>query len=98
LRNNTHELLSAAVIFHGGAAVFRHIGRARLTVRNFSDSFLDTYLEQEGNGVMDTVGAYKIEARGAQLFSGIDGDYFSILGLPLLEILDYFRTRAVLVQ
>ena len=98
LRNNTHELLSAAVIFYGGEPVFRHIGRARLTMRSFSDRFAKQYIENEGKTVLDTVGGYKIEERGAQLFSRLDGDYFSILGLPLLEVLDYLRARELLIQ
>ncbi len=98
LRNNQHQLISAAVIFEDDRAVFRHIGSVKLTMRSFTDGFLDEYLENEGSSVMETVGAYKIEGRGAQLFSRIEGDYFSILGLPLLEVLDYLRTRGIVTQ
>lgn len=98
LRNRSHELLSAAVIFEGSDVVFRHIGKVRLVMRGFSAAFLDDYLHQEKENVMDTVGGYKIEERGAQLFSRIDGDYFSILGLPLIEILEYLRNRGILIR
>jgi len=98
LRGGAHELLSAAVVVVGGAPVWRHIGAARLTMRPFSDAFLDAYLEAEGDAVLSTVGGYRIEGRGAQLFSRVSGDYFSILGMPLLEVLGYLRTRKVLVE
>lgn len=98
LRNKSHELLSAAVIFADGQPVFRHIGRAKLTMRNFSDRFLEDYLGDQGDAVLHSVGAYKIEDIGVQMFSRIEGDYFSILGLPLLEVLDYLRVRGVLTQ
>lgn len=98
LRGNSHELLSAAVIFAGGAPVWRHIGAARLTMRPFSDAFLDAYLAHEGERVLSTVGGYRIEERGAQLFSRVGGDYFSILGLPLLEMLGFLRVRGVLTE
>ena len=96
LRGKTHELLSAAVICDGAAPIWRHIGVARLTMRPFSDAFLDSYLEAEGDAVLGTVGGYRIESRGAQLFSRAAGDYFSILGLPLLELLGFLRARGVL--
>ena len=98
LRGGGHELLSAAVIYEGGAPVWRHIGAARLTMRPFSDAFLDAYLDAEGDAVLSTVGGYRIEGRGAQLFSRVSGDYFSILGLPLLEVLGFLRARKVLVE
>jgi septum formation protein len=95
LRGRPHELLSAAVVFEGGAPVWRHVGRARLVMRDFSDAFLDDYLAAEGEALLDTVGAYRLEGRGAQLFSQVEGDHFAILGLPLLELLDFLRTRGV---
>jgi len=98
LRGGSHELLSAAVILEGGAPIWRHIGAARLTMRPFSDAFLDAYLEAEGDAVLSTVGGYRIEGRGAQLFSRVSGDYFSILGMPLLEVLGFLRARKVLVE
>lgn len=98
LRGGSHELLSAAVIAVGGAPVWRHVGAARLTMRPFSEAFLDSYLEAEGDAVLSTVGGYRIEGRGAQLFSRVSGDYFSILGMPLLEVLGYLRARKVIVE
>lgn len=95
LRGRTHELLSAAVVFEAGAPVWRQIGRARLTMRSFSDAFLDDYLAAEGDALLQTVGCYRLEGRGAQLFIRVEGDYFSILGLPLLEVLSFLRTRGL---
>ena len=98
LKGRSHELLSAAVICDGPAPIWRHIGVARLTMRPFSDGFVDAYLDAEGDAVRSTVGAYRIEGRGAQLFSRIAGDYFSILGLPLLEVLGFLRARGMLTE
>jgi len=98
LRGGSHELLSAAVILEGGSPVWRHVGAARLTMRPFSDAFLDAYLEAEGDAVLSTVGGYRIEGRGAQLFARVSGDYFSTLGMPLLEVLGFLRARKVLVE
>jgi septum formation protein len=95
LRGRRHELLSAAVIFENDAPVWRHIGRAGLTMRPFSDAFLDAYLDDEGDELLTTVGAYRLEDGGAQLFTRIDGDIFTIMGLPLLELLAFLRTRGV---
>ena len=98
LRGTSHELLSAAVICEDGAPVWRHIGAVRMTMRPFSDAFLDDYVTREGERLCETVGAYRIEEAGAQLFSRISGDYFSILGLPLLEILGFLRARGELIE
>jgi septum formation protein len=98
LRGQQHELLSAAVIVIGGAPVWRHVGRAHLTMRPFSDPFLDRYLDQVGERALTSVGAYQLENVGAQLFSRVDGDYFTVLGLPLLEILGFLRARGVMVE
>jgi septum formation protein len=95
LRGRTHELLSAAVICRDGLPVWRHVGRAQLVMRPFSDAFLDEYLESESSDIADCVGAYRLEGRGAQLFSRVQGDYFTVLGLPLLELLAYLRTIGV---
>lgn len=95
LRNDSHDLYSAAVIFENGQPIWRHIGRATLTMRNFSEAFLDNYIQQNGDNLFTTVGGYKIEESGAQLFSSINGDYFSILGLPLLETLAILRRKGL---
>lgn len=95
LRGRTHDLHSAAVVYEAGRPVWRHVSRARLTMRAFSDDFLDSYVEAEGERLFSTVGAYEIEGRGAQLFARIEGDPFTIIGLPLLELLAFLRTRGV---
>ncbi len=98
LRGKTHELLSATVFYERGLPVWRHIGRARLTMRPFSDAFLDQYLETQGDVLLTSVGAYMIEDRGSQLFSRIEGDHFTVLGLPLLEILGFLRMRGICLE
>ncbi|MCC0068072.1 MAG: septum formation protein Maf [Rhodovulum sp.] len=95
LRGATHELLSAAVVYEDDRPVWRHIGRARLTMRRFTDAFLEGYLARHRESLLATVGGYHLEGGGAQLFSRVEGDYFSVLGLPLLELLGFLRTRGV---
>ena len=98
LSGQAHELLSAAVLSENGNPVWRHIGRAQMIMRPLSAPFINAYLAAEREGVLETVGCYKLEGRGAQLFSRVQGDYFSVLGLPLLEILGFLRARGVLVE
>lgn len=98
LRGRRHELLSAAVIFEEGRPVWRCIGRAVLQVRLFSEEFLEAYLDAEGDLALQSVGAYRIEGPGAQLFSRVEGDLFTIMGLPLLEVLDFLRTRRICLE
>lgn len=96
LRGKTHILQTALVACIQGAPVWRHLSQPRLRMRNFSDQFLDDYLDAIGPAAFDSVGAYQIEGRGAQLFDRIDGDYFSILGLPLLPLLQWLRDRGTI--
>lgn len=96
LRGQKHQLISAAVIAENGVAVWRYIGVAQLQMRAFSDDFLENYIAQERDHLLHTVGGYRLEALGAQLFRAIEGDYFTILGLPLLAVLEYLRVRGVL--
>jgi septum formation protein len=96
LRGKTHELVSAVVLARGGSVIWRHAESAKLTMRDFSDAFLDAYLAQAGDAVLSCVGCYQLEGLGAQLFSRIQGDHFTILGLPLLPLLDILRENKVL--
>jgi septum formation protein len=96
LRGSTHELVSAVVLAEGGQAVWSHAGIAALTMRPFTSGFLDGYLEAVGGEVCQSVGAYQLEGLGAQLFERIEGDYFTILGLPLIALLTELRARGVI--
>jgi septum formation protein len=96
LSGNVHTLHSAIVIARDGKIIWRHIEPAKLKMRALSDAFIEHYVDQEGDGLLGCVGGYQIEARGAQLFSEIDGSHFAIIGLPLLPLLDYFRSQGVL--
>jgi len=96
LAGTTHRLTSAAVVALGGEPIWRHVDTAKLTMRAFSDAFLDSYLEAEWPAIGGCVGGYRLEGLGAQLFSRIDGDHFTILGLPLLPLLDWLRVRGEL--
>jgi len=96
LRGRTHELHSAVAFARAGKANFTHVATARLTMRDFSDAFLDDYLLRAADRVSQTVGAYELEGLGVQLFERIEGDYFTVLGLPLLPVLDELRARGVI--
>ena len=91
LRGRTHELHAAIAIIRDGTILFEHHDIARLTMRAFSDAFLESYLEAAGSAVTASVGAYQVENLGIHLFERIEGDHFTILGLPLLPLLDFLR-------
>lgn len=97
-RGRTHYLVGAAVLVEGGAVVWSHSGRVSLTMRNFSDGFLQAYLAAAGEAILSSVGCYQLEGLGAHLFDAIDGDYFSILGLPLLPLLGGLRRHGGLAE
>jgi septum formation protein len=96
LRGRTHALHAAVTVARDGAPVWEHVETARLTMRAFSASFLDGYLARAGKSALAWVGGYQLEGEGAQLFETIDGDYFAILGLPLLPLLETLRREGAL--
>ena len=95
LRGKTHELSSSVVVARGGARLWHCTERARLTMRPFAEAFLDAYLARAGQDVLSSVGAYQLEGLGAHLFSRVDGDYFTILGLPLLPLLSFLAEHGI---
>ena len=96
LRGKTHHLFSALVICEGSDPKWRHIGQARLTMRDASDAYIEDYVSRNWESIQGSVGSYKLEEEGIRLLSKIDGDYFSILGLPLVELLSYLTFRGTL--
>ena len=96
LRGQTHDLVGGLVLARAGQSIWRHVETATLTMRDFSDAFLDAYLSTEGEGILACVGCYKFEGMGAQLFEKVEGDYFSILGLPLQPLLAALRKQGVI--
>lgn len=93
LRGDRHSLLSAAVIVEDGKPIWRHVGQVRLRMRDASDDFIADYVGRNWDSIRHAVGAYKLEEEGVRLFSGIEGDYFNVLGLPMLELLNYLTLR-----
>jgi septum formation protein len=91
LRGRMHRLHAGVVVAQGGQPIWRDVQTSTLWVRPFSDAFLEDYLAREGEAVLKSVGCYRLEGLGAQLFTRIQGDYFAILGLPLLGLLDLLR-------
>ncbi|WP_413204528.1 Maf family protein [Rhodospirillum sp. A1_3_36] len=97
LRGKTHVLETAVVLLRGGERIWHHVARPRLTVRTFSDDFLNRYLADAGPDVLSCAGSYQVEGVGIQLFSAIEGDTFAIQGLPLLPLVDVLRLHGVLI-
>lgn len=97
LRGKTHELATALVCWRGGERVWGHLETPRLAMRAFSDAFLDAYLEAEGEAVLSSVGGYRLEGLGAQLFASVEGEHAAVLGLPLLPLLGFLRGHGVLL-
>ena len=89
LRGKRHSLLSAVVVYHELEPLWRHVGQVRLYMRDISDSYLNEYVDRNWPSLQSSVGGYKLEEEGARLFSRIEGDYFTILGLPLIEMINY---------
>ena len=96
MRGKRHSLYSAAVIAENGRPVWRHIGQVRLHMRDLSDAYLQDYVRRNWDSIRLAVGAYKLEEEGVLLFSVIDGDYFSVLGMPLTDLLNYLAVRGAI--
>jgi len=96
LRGMTHELHSAVALAVDGRVLWTHTGTARLKMRDFSDAFLEEYLTRAGDRIGQSVGAYELEGLGVQLFDKIEGDYFTVLGLPLLPLLAELRAHGMI--
>ena len=98
LRGKTHRLLSAIVVYQAAEPVWRHVGVADLTMHPITDAYLDDYLARNWDSIRHSVGCYKLEEEGVRLFSAITGDYFTILGLPLLPLLAWLGTRGMIAR
>ncbi|UWQ83424.1 Maf family protein [Leisingera caerulea] len=98
MRGKRHMLLSAAVIYRDGEPIWRHVGQVRLVMRKCSDAYLEDYVSRNWDSIRHAVGAYKLEEEGVRLFASIEGSYFNVLGLPLMEIISYLGLQGVIEQ
>ncbi|WP_027245215.1 Maf family protein [Leisingera daeponensis] len=98
MRGKRHMLLSAAVIYRDGEPIWRHVGQVRLVMRNCSDAYLENYVSRNWDSIRHAVGAYKLEEEGVRLFASIEGSYFNVLGLPLMELISYLGLQGVIEQ
>ncbi len=93
LRGDKHSLLSAAVICEDGRPIWRHVGQVRLRMRDISDAYITAYIDRNWDSIQHAVGCYKLEEEGVRLFTSIQGDYFHVLGMPFLELINYLTLR-----
>jgi len=98
LRGRTHTLFTAMVLWRHGQRIWQHVATPRLTMRDFSEAFLERYLSAEGEAVTHSVGAYRLEGLGIQLFREVQGEHSAILGLPLLPLLGFLRQHGVVEE
>lgn len=96
MQNNKHSLLSAAVIVQDGQPIWRHVGHVRLRMRPLTSAYLNNYVGRNWEDIRHCVGGYQLEREGVRLFSAIDGDYFNVLGMPLIELLNFLALRGLI--
>ena len=98
LRGSTHALHSAVAVLRDGSVLYEHVAVARLTMRAFSDEYLESYLDEVGGAALSSVGGYQLEGRGAQLTERVEGDHFTVLGMPLFPLLEWLRAAGLLAK